>query len=103
MQEQNSIKVLEELGTGKFCNVGLPLTNSMVDNVTAVYFGKDKDGRYNFYDGGGVIRTFKMTKDFIIKRDIRITKLNNQERESILYKMLRKQEIRDKHKNKESR
>ena len=48
MQEQNSIKVLEELGTGKFCNVGLSLTNSMVDNVTAVYFGKDKDGRYNF-------------------------------------------------------
>lgn len=31
-----------------FCNIELPLTNSMISNVTAIYLGKDKDGRYNF-------------------------------------------------------
>lgn len=58
MQKENSIKVLEELDKGMFCNIGLPLTNSMKSDVTAMYLGKDKDGRYNFYDGGGACRYF---------------------------------------------
>ena len=103
MQEKNSIQVLEELGTGMFCNVGLPLTNSMTSDVISIYLGKDKDGRYNFYDGGGSIGTFKMSKDFIIKRDIRISKVNNEEKAKQLYTILKKQEIRDKHKLRDSR
>ena len=46
MQKVDSIKTLEELKNGMFCSIGLPLTNSMVSNVTAMYLGKDKDGRY---------------------------------------------------------
>ena len=57
MEEKNSIEVLEELGTGMFCNIELPLTNSMTSNVTAIYLGKDKDGRYNFFE----YPPFKMT------------------------------------------
>ena len=56
MEEKDSIEVLEELGTGMFCNIELPLTNSMTSNVTAIYLGKDKDGRYNFFDGGAPVR-----------------------------------------------
>ena len=37
MQEKNSIKVLENLGIGMFCNVGLPLTNSMSSDVISIY------------------------------------------------------------------
>lgn len=41
-QEKSSIEVLEELGTGMFCNIELPLTNSMTSNVTAIYLEKTK-------------------------------------------------------------
>ncbi len=103
MQEKNSIKVLENLGIGMFCNVGLPLTNSMSSDVISIYLEKDKDGRYNFYDGGGSIGTFKMSKDFIIKRDIKISRVNNEEKTKHLYTILKKQEIRDKHNLRDSR
>lgn len=98
MQEKDSIQILEEMGTGMFCKVGLPLTNSMKSDVIAIYLGKDKEGRYNFFDGGGAIGTFKMPKDFIIKREIKIEKVNNEEETKHLYTILKKQEIRNKHK-----
>ncbi len=103
MQEKDSIQILEELGTGMFCNIELPLTNSMKSDVISIYLGKDKEGRYNFFDGGGAIGTFKMPKEFIIKRDIKISKINNKEQTKGLYTLLKKQEIRDKHKLRDSR
>ncbi len=103
MQEKDSIQILEEMGTGMFCNIELPLTNSMKSDVISVYLGKDKDGRYNFFDGGGAIGTFKMSKEFIINREIKIAKLNNEEKTKDLYNILKKQEIRDKHKTRDSR
>ena len=36
-----------------FYNIELPLTNSLKSNVTEMYMGKDKENRYNFYDGVG--------------------------------------------------
>ena len=103
MQEKDSIQILEELGTGMFCNIELPLTNSMKSDVISIYLGKDKEGRYNFFDGGGAIGTFKMPKEFIIKRDIKISKINNEEQTKELYTLLKKQEIRDRHKLRDSR
>ena len=44
-----------------------------------------------------------MSKDFIIKRDIRISKVNNEEKAKQLYTIIKKQEIRDKHKLRDSR
>ena len=68
MEEKNSIQVLEEMVAGKFCIIGLPLTNKMTSDITVIYLGKDKDGRYNFYDGGGNCGAFKLRKDFILQR-----------------------------------
>ena len=79
MQKENSIKILEELQNGMFCSIRLPLTNSMKSDITVMYLGKDKDGRYNFYDGGGASGTFKMSEDFILRRDIQITKQFDEE------------------------
>ena len=44
---ESAIEILEELNSGMFCNIELPLTNSLKSNVTAMYMGKDKEGRYN--------------------------------------------------------
>ena len=44
-----------------------------------------------------------MSKDFIIKRDIRISRVNNEEKTKHLYTILKKQEIRDKHNLRDSR
>lgn len=103
MQEKDSIQILEEMNIGTICFIELPLTNSMKSDVTSIYLGKDKEGRYNFFDGGGVIGTFKMPKEFIIKRDIKISMLNNEEQAKGLYTALKKQEIKDKHKLRDSR
>lgn len=103
MQEKDSIQILEEMQTGVICSIELPLTNSMKSDVISIYLEKDKDGRYNFFDGGGAIGTFKMPKEFILKRDIRIAKMNNEEQIKGLYIALKRQEIKDKHKLRDSR
>ncbi len=103
MQKENSIKILEELQNGMFCKIGLPLTNSMKSDITVMYLGKDKDGRYNFYDGGGASGTFKMSEDFILRRDIQITKQFDEEKTFELYQELNKKTERIKHKDRNSR
>lgn len=90
MENNNSIKTLEELERGMFCVIGLPLTNTMVSDITVVYLGKDKEGRFNFYDGGGNCGTFKLKKDFILQRDIKIRKVEDKTYD--LYKELNKKE-----------
>mgnify|MGYP006958025626 CR=1 FL=1 len=85
MENKNSIEILEELNAGMFCNIELPVTNSLKSNVTAMYMGKDKEGRYNFYDGGGACGTFKMTAQFIRDKDIKITKQFDEEKTYDLY------------------
>ena len=90
MQEKDSIQILEEMETGKFCIIGLPLTNTMRSNVTVIFLGKDKDGRYNFYDGGGNCGAFKLKKDFILQRDIKIRQIEDKTID--LYKELNKKE-----------
>ena len=103
MQKDDSIKTLEELQNGMFCSIGLPLTNSMKSDVTAMYLGKDKDGRYNFFDGGGACGTFKMTKNFIIQRDIKITNKLDEEKSYDLYVELKKYQNKMKQKDRNSR
>lgn len=103
MQKNNSIQILEDLEKGNFCGIELPLTNSMKSNITAMYLGKDKDGRYNFYDGGGASGTFKMSEEFILRRDINITKQFDEEKTFELYQELNRKTDRVKHKNRDSR
>lgn len=94
---ESSIEILEELNSGMFCNIELPLTNSLKSNVTAMYMGKDKEGRYNFYDGGGACGTFKMTSQFIRDKEIKITKQFDEEKTYDLYVKLNEQTKRFKH------
>ena len=105
MKEKNPIEILEELSIGMFCNIELPLTNSMTSNVTAIYLGKDKDGRYNFFDGGGACGTFKMNKNFIIQKDIKITKKLDEDKTYDLYVELKKYQtkMKDKHNHRDIR
>lgn len=103
MEQNNSMQVLNDLERGMFCSIGLPLTNSMKSDITVMYLGKDKDGRYNFYDGGGASGTFKMSEDFILRRDIQITKQFDEEKTFELYQELNKKTERIKHKDRNSR
>lgn len=99
MEEKNSIEVLEELSAGMFCNIELPLTKSMKSNVTAMYMGNDKEGRYNFFDGGGACGTFKLTERFIREKDIVITKQFDEKKTYDLYVKLNEQTKRFKHRD----
>ena len=47
MEKQEAIDYLNNLQPGMFCNEVIP--------ITAMYMGKDKDGRYNFIDTGRFI------------------------------------------------
>lgn len=90
MEKENSIEVLEKLNAGKFCVIGLPLTNTMVSDITVIYLGRDKDGRFNFYDGGGNCGAFKLRKDFILERNIKIRQIEDKTND--LYNELNKKE-----------
>ena len=103
MQKVDSIKTLEELQNGMFCSIGLPLTNSMRSDVTAMYLGKDKDGRYNFFDGGGACGTFKLSEKFIREKNIEIMKQFDEEKSFELYQELNKKTDRIKQKDRNSR
>ena len=59
-----------------FCTVNLPLYGNEVIPITAMYMGKDKDGRYNFIDTG----RFIMSKEFIENKAISIDKNFDEEK-----------------------
>ena len=103
MQQNNSMQVLSDLERGMFCSIGLPLTNSMKSDITVMYLGKDKDGRYNFFDGGGACGTFKLTEKFIREKNIEITKQFDEEKTFELYQELNKKTERIKQKDRDSR
>ena len=105
MREDEAIKFLETLEVGTFLTVNIPISSNQNMPVTAMYAGKDKDGRYNFFDGVGACGTFKMNKNFIIQRDIKITNKLDEEKSYDLYVELKKYQnkLKDKHKARDSR
>ena len=68
MQELEAINYLEKLEVGNFLTVNIPVTSTTSIPITAMYVGKDKDGRYNFKDNG----EFILSKEFIEKGKITI-------------------------------
>ena len=70
MERQEAINYLNNLQKGMFCTVNLPLYGNEVMPITAMYMGKDKDGRYNFMDTG----RFILSKEFIENKAISIDK-----------------------------
>lgn len=76
MEKQEAIDYLNNLQKGMFCTVNLPLYGNEVIPITAMYMGKDKDGRYNFIDTG----RFIMSKEFIENKAISIDKNFDEEK-----------------------
>lgn len=95
MEKQEAINYLNNLQKGMFCTVNLPLYGDEVIPITAMYIGKDKDGRYNFMDTG----RFIMSKEFIENNAISIDKNYDQDKAFEIYSKVRIKS--NKNKNKE--
>ena len=70
MQKDEAIEYLEKLEIGTFLTVNIPISNNYNIPVTAMYAGKDKEGRYEFLDTG----EFILSKDFLEKGKVSIDK-----------------------------
>lgn len=95
MERQEAINYLNNLQKGMFCTVNLPLYGNEVMPITAMYMGKDKDGRYNFMDTG----RFILSKEFIENKAISIDKKYDEDKAFEIYSKVRRQP--NKKKNKE--
>ena len=99
MQKDEAIDYLENLKIGNFLTVNIPISASENIPVTAMYAGKDKDGRYEFLDTG----EFILSKDFLEKGKISIEKEFDDESAMKIHTRIRK-EFEKKHtKNKDAR
>lgn len=83
---QDTIEFIEQLEPGNFCTVNMPLFNNESISVTAMFMGKDEKGRYNFLDTG----RFILSKEFITKKGISITKDFNEDRAFEIYSSFKK-------------
>lgn len=95
MERQEAMNYLNNLQKGMFCTVNLPLYGNEVMPITAMYMGKDKDGRYNFMDTG----RFILSKEFIENKAISIDKKYDEDKAFEIYSKVRRQP--NKKKNKE--
>ena len=96
MENQEAIEYLNNLQQGMFCTVNIPICNNTEKiPITAMYMGKDKEGRYNFIDTG----RFIMSKEFIENKAISIDKSFDEDKAFEIYSKVRMQP--NKNKNKE--
>ena len=70
MEKEDTITFLENLPKGKFCTVNIPITKNKKVPITAMYVGKDNEGRYKFIDTG----KFVLSKDILVRSLISIEK-----------------------------
>ena len=91
-ENQETIKYLDNLLVGMFCTLNIPLYNNEKIPVTAMYIGKDKDGRYNFIDTG----RFVLSKEFIEQKSITIDKTFDEDKAFEIYSKVRIKDIKNK-------
>lgn len=70
MKDIEAIKYLETLEVGSFLTVNIPISANENIPVTAMYAGKDKEGRYEFLDTG----EFILSKNFLQRGQVSIEK-----------------------------
>ena len=100
MEKGDAIEYLDNLERGQFLTVNIPISLNNQAKITAMYMGKDKEGRYNFIDSG----RFILSKDFLEKENISIDKeYNGDEAIEIHAKFKREQEQKKKHHQRENR
>lgn len=62
MKEQEAISYLESLERGQYVTVNIPISKNDNLPMTAMYLGKDEQGRYNFADSGRFVATWGFFK-----------------------------------------
>lgn len=92
MESQESIDYLNKLERGMFCTINLPLYGNEAMPITAMYMGKDEDGRYNFFD----TRRFILSKEFIKNKAITIDKNFDEDKAIEIYSKVRMQSSKNK-------
>ena len=98
MEKEKAIEYLEDFKEGSFLTLNIPIVGSEVAKVTAMYVGKDKDGRYNLIDNGII----KLTRDFLEKGIITIDKEYDKNVATEIYeKQKLEKEIKAKQRHKE--
>ena len=100
MKNVEAIKYLDNMEQGKFLTIKVPISRNQYIPETAMFVGKDKDGRYEFLDTGEMI----MSKDLLIRSDITIEKEFNREDAKKIHKRIKLEyEKAHKKKNREDR
>lgn len=100
MKDSEAIKYLDKIEKGSFLTINIPISKKCYQPVTAMYVGKDKDGRYEFLDTGEMI----MSKEFLSKSEITIDKTFNKEDAIKIHRRIKLEyEKAHKKKNKEIR
>ena len=68
MKNVEAIKYLDNMEQGGFLTIKVPISRNQYIPVTAMFVGKDKDGRYEFLYTGEMV----MSKDLLIRSGVRI-------------------------------
>ena len=87
MKEQEAINYLENLESGNYVTINIPLFKDENIPVTAMYLGKDTQGRYNFADSD----RFVFSKEFIEKGKISLDKEYDGDKAFEIYANLQKE------------
>lgn len=96
MVNEDAINYLENLEVGNFLTVNIPIFRNETAQVTAMYIGKDEDGKYTFLDTGN----FKLSREFLEKGKVTIEKEFNGEQAMDIYVKLKIEQERKQKKNK---
>ena len=97
MIKEDAINYLENLEQGRFITVNIPIIAEEKIQVTAMYMGKDKEGRYKFKDAGNLV----LSKDFLERGNISIDKEYDGIEEDKIYKKVRKENEKKQRKSRE--
>ena len=87
MESIDAIKYLENLKEGSFLTVNIPITKDTMQPITAMYVGKDEDGRYEFLDTG----EFVLSKDILSRSKITIESKFNEKDAAKIHSRIRKE------------
>ena len=100
MKDKEAIDYLEKLEAGNFLTINIPIIGDEKISITAMYMGKDKEGRYNFTDNS----RFIFSREFLEKGTISIEKeFDGDKAIDIHANIKRKQDRIKKSKGKDSR
>ena len=99
MKEEEAISYLDTLEVGSYITINIPIYKDENLPVTAMYLGKDKQGRYNFADSG----KFVFTKEFIEKGKVSLDKEYDDDKAYEIYAKIQKDIHREKKKKDKER